>query len=121
MRFKTLNESDGRMNFKDYLNENITNKDFIDELTTFIESWINEPFHLEKKFDNKGYPIKYTIYDTRTLKELKSQIDGIIKIGKKYKYNVEKIVIDPYLTLKFKGIKKYYQDSSEFTVKIDAS
>ena len=104
------------MKFKELLNENV-----IDELTTFIESWINNPFCLEIKYDDKGYPIEYRIYDPRTLKELEFQINGIIKIGKKYKYKVEKIVNDPYLTLKFVGIKKYYPFSSEFTVKIEAS
>ena len=107
--------------FKEYLNENLTNISFIDELTKFIESWIKDPFCLEKKVDAKGYPIRYLIYETRTLKELKFQINGLIKIGKKYNYKVEKTVIDPYLTLKFIGIKKYYPESSEFKVEIDAS
>ena len=49
--------------FKEYLNENLTNFSFIDELTTFIESWIKDPFCLEKKVDAKGYPIRYLIYE----------------------------------------------------------
>lgn len=109
------------MKFKELLNENMINSNFIDELTTFIESWINNPFCLEKKFDDEGYPIEYRIFDPRSLNELKFQIDGIIKIGKKNNYKIEKTLIDPYLTLKFIGIKKYYPESSEFTVKIEAS
>jgi len=109
------------MIFKELLNENFVNSTFIDELTTFIESWINNPFCLEKKYNDKGYPVEYRIFDPRTLKELKFQIDGIIKIGKKNNYKINKTVIDPYLTLNFVGIKKYYPGSSEFTVKIEAS
>ena len=109
------------MKFKELLNENdITT--VMGGLTTSIESWINNPFCLEIKYNDKGYPIEYRIYDTRTLKELKYQINEIIKIGKKYKYKVEKTVYGPFLTLKFTGIKKYYYPfSSEFTVKVDAS